>query len=231
MRIGTLPRHEEIYICGTGPSMRVFPIELLKHKITIGLNQFWRYLQPTYSLTVHPELLVEYEREIPLSKRATRWIVKRKPPLEMLTLDDDRYHVFHTSDKFETVVNRPDDTLFIGRGVQQTAMDLASRLGAKVIYLVGIDMGDLGGDHHGHDQHVRFHGLPAADVYREYRHFTATVRNLLRVHHGTLTATLSPLLGATAATEDYLRLCKEYALPKLPTPKDTSAYKRNATDA
>ena len=219
---------QDVYICGTGPSMRVFPIDYLRDKVTIGLNQFWRYLMPTYNITVHPELLQECYRDA--KKMPSQWIVKKKPPMHELSLDDDRFYVFHTSDKYETVTERPADTLFIGRGVQQTAMDLAARMGASTIVLVGVDMTDLGGEHHGHDQHVRFHGLRPADVYMEYRMFTAEVRRRLREAFDVKVLTLSPLLGANAGTEDYLRLCKEHSLPRLPKPKDTSSYKRKKAD-
>ena len=204
--------------------MRTFPIDSLRDKITLGLNQFWRYLMPTMNITVHPELLQECLKES--KKPSTTWIVKKKPPMQDLSLDDERFYVFNTNDNFDTVVNRPADTLFIGRGVQQTAMDLAARMGASTIILVGVDMTDLGGDHHGHDQHVRFHGLSPQDVYMEYRHYTAEVRRRLREKFGVTVVTMSPFLGANAATEDYLRLCKEHELPKLPPPKDTSAYMR-----
>ncbi len=231
MRIGELygsAQGHDVYICGTGPSMRVFPIDFLRDKLTIGLNQFWRYLMPTYNITVHPELLQECYRESP--KPSSPWVVKKKPPMHDLSLDDDRFYVFHTSDKFDTVVDRPADTLFIGRGVQQTAMDLAARMGASTIILVGVDMTDLGGEHHGHDQHVRFHGLQPADVYMEYRKFTAEIRWRLREKFNVQVLTLSPLLGANAGTEDYLRLCKEHELPRLPKPKDTSSYSRKKAD-
>jgi hypothetical protein len=65
-------KHQTVYIIGTGPSLRVFPVDILEKEITIGLNQAYKSLQfrPTYNLTIHPELIPKYE---PL-----RWITKRK---------------------------------------------------------------------------------------------------------------------------------------------------------
>lgn len=219
---------KDVYVIGTGASMRVFPIGYLDDKITIGLNQAWRYAPMTYSVTVHPELVQEYL--IDRKPTPTKWIVKRKPPMEDLTFDDERFYVFQSSEDLGVIETRPEDTLYVGRGIQQTALDLAARMGAANIFLVGVDMDALDGEHHGHNQHVRFHGLPPDEVYREYRRFTARARRKIRELWKVNVFTLSPLLGANAGTEDYVRLCMEHALPKLPPPKDTSTYTRKTTD-
>ena len=39
---------ETIYIIGTGPSQRLFPLDFLSDKITIGLNQAWKLLPVQY---------------------------------------------------------------------------------------------------------------------------------------------------------------------------------------
>lgn len=204
--------------------MRVFPKEVLRKSTTIGLNQAYKYAPVNFSITVHPELVLEYEGLA--EKNETTWVVKKKPPMLKLDFDDPRYYVFNTSDNFDVFQTNPPDTLFCGRGVQQTAMHLAARMGADAIFLVGVDMCDLGGEHHGHEQHVRFHGLTPETVYREYRKYTAKARRYIREHFKIPVLTLSPLLGAGHGQEDYLRLCQEMGLPKLPTPKDTSPYRR-----
>jgi hypothetical protein len=101
-------------------------------------------------------------------------------------------------------------------------------MGAKNIFLVGVDMTDLAGEHHGHDQHVKFHGLAPADVYAEYRHVTAKVRNIL-LQKGIHTFTVSPFIGAVHGEEDYKRLLALLKLPPLPQPKDTSTYLRKGS--
>lgn len=216
----------DIYIVGTGPSMRVFPVDFLKDKITLGLNQAWRYGKLTYSITVHPELVLDYLKE---PKHSTTWIIKKKPPMENLELSDPTHYVFHTEQENYEILTKPKpDILFIGRGVQQTAMHMAAIMGAKNIILVGVDMTDLGGEHHGHDQHVKFHGMAPSDVYAEYRKVTAKVRSTL-LRKGINTLTLTPFLGAVHGNEDYARLLHEMNLPKLPTPKDTSTYTRKGS--
>ncbi len=228
MRIQDIRRLDPVhgktaYVVGTGPSLRCLDLDFLADKYVIGLNQAWRHVCPTVSLTVHPELVAEQQAANP---HRTRWVVKKKPPMADLELDDPNYYVFHTSYEIRTVTERPADTLYLGEGVQTTAMDLAARLGAKYIVLVGCDGGSLGGDFHAHDQHVRWLGMKPADQYALYRETTAAVRAALR-GLGVSVSTLSPFIGVTAAEEDYARLRTELKLPTLPPPVDTSPYKRD----
>lgn len=229
MRIANLydkHRGETIYVVGTGPSMRVFPLPFLKGKTCIGLNQAWKYGIPlTYSLTVHPELTLAWEKC--LDRTPTQWVVKKKSPMKHLSLDDERYYVFETDgDNYDLIRKRTPDKLFLANGIQCTALDLAARMGAGSVMLVGVDMGDIGGDHHGHNQHVQFHGVDPDLVYKEYRYHTAKVRKVVRDELRIPVMTLSPFLGADSAEEDYLRLCKEFDLPKLDKPEDVSTYNR-----
>lgn len=218
----------EVYIVGTGPSLRTFPLDFLRGKITIGLNQAWRHFPVNYSLTVHPELVLEYLKEKKVPR--TLWVLKRKAPMQDIGFDDKRHIVFRTSEDLAVLRKRPKDTLYLGRGIQCTALDLAARMGASAAILVGVDGGPLGGEHHGHAQHVRWNGLPPSDVYAEYRRFTARTRKHLREACGLKVLCLTPFVSVTSPEEDYTRLCKEQKLSPLPTPPDTSAYRRDRAD-
>ena len=230
MRIQKLHKHflgQAVYVVGTGPSLRVTPLDFLKGKPCIGLNQAYKYLPLSYSITVHPELVLEYQQA--KNPNLTAWIVKRKAPMANLSFDDKNYYVFETGqDDFDLLRKRTPDKLFLAKGIQCTAMDMAARMGASTIILVGVDMGSLAGDHHGHDQHVRFLGVDPDLVYKEYRHHTAKVRKVLRDEFKINVLTLGPFLGATASQEDYLRLSEELKLSRLPAPPDISNYSRPA---
>lgn len=216
-----------IYVVGTGPSLRCLDLTFLKGQTTLGLNQAWKHFSPTFSITVHPELVLQYEATKKHEDVSpTSWIVKRKTPMEGLSLDDKRYHVFNTSYDIASVVTRPADTLYLGEGAQTCALDLAARMGARFVVLVGCDGGSLGGDFHAHDQHVRWLGMRPDDQYALYRRTTAAVRKRLRPL-GVAVMTLSPFIGVNAAEEDYARLRGELGLDTLPPPKDTSAYVRD----
>lgn len=230
MRIHTIPYTgaDTIYIVGTGPSLRCTDLGFLADKLTIGLNQAWRHLPTTYSITVHPELVVEYRDQHRAAPKdwPTKWVIKKKPPMGDLPLNDPNCYVFHTSYDLKTVAERPADTLYLGEGVQTCAMDLAARMGARHIVLVGCDGGSLAGDFHAHDQHVKWLGMKPDDQYALYRQSTAEVREVLR-GKGVSVMSLTPFIGVTGAVEDYARLKSELNLDPLPPPKDTSAYTRD----
>ena len=105
-------------------------------------------------------------------------------------------------------------------------------MGAANIILVGVDMEALGGDHHAHDQHVRFHGIKPEDIYKEYRLWTYMAKKLAREHYGISVLSLSPLLGCGGLIHngDYERLRVEMDLEPLKTPKDISRKKRKGID-
>lgn len=226
MRIATLPplpADKTVYVVGTGPSLRCTPLAFLRDKVTIGLNQAWKHLPLTYGLTVHPELAVE---QMAGAASGMKWVVKRKPPFESVNLDDPRFYCFDTSYSLTTVSTRPADVLYLGEGAQTTAMDLAARMGARFVVLVGCDACAMGGDYHGHHQHVRWLGMRPIDQYRAYRQTTAEVRAVLR-GLGVDVLTASPFIGTNAADEDYQRLKKELGLKPLPAPRDVSPYTRD----
>ena len=53
---------EDIYVVGTGPTLRMLPKGFFNNKIAIGLNQAYKTFDLTYAVTVHPELIKEYNR-------------------------------------------------------------------------------------------------------------------------------------------------------------------------
>ena len=48
---------EDIYVVGTGPTLRMLPKGFFNNKIAIGLNQAYKTFDLTYAVTVHPELI------------------------------------------------------------------------------------------------------------------------------------------------------------------------------
>lgn len=221
------------FIVGTGPSMRFFPLELFSGSYAIGLNQAWKYTRGDFKfelmLTVHPELYQEYEtyrKEYSKGIEVGGWAIKKKPPMETLMLDDPNFYVFNTSPDLSTVKTRPADTLYIGEGIQCTAIDLLARMGANPIILIGVDMNSIEGDFHGHDQHVRWLGQTPEVQYALYRKKTAQVRSLVRDEFNVHVLSMTPFLGTDAAREDYVRLKSDFNMEQLPTPKDVSPYTR-----
>lgn len=219
-------KDQDIYIIGTGPSLRVFPLDYLKDKLTIGLNQAWRHGHWTYMLTVHGELYLDWEKRQKTNKLKVGqkyWIVSAfKPPL-LATRHDSRWWVFASKNSLEALDNPQfPGCLVVLHGIQNTALHLAYHMGARNIFLIGVDMGKLSGDYHAHEQHVKMHGRPEDEVYRDMRSTTAAVRGWLK-KKGINVFNLTSLLGGSPE-EDYKRLCSDAGLEPLPKPEDTSNY-------
>ncbi len=199
-----------IYIIGTGPTMRLYDLSFFKDKLTIGLNQAYKYLPTTYSLTIHPNL-------IPNDPKIwnTKWITKIKGKFNYY----DYCYLFSSSDGWYALERRiSPPTLFVGRGIHTGGLHLAALLGAKTVILCGVDMSPLGGEHHAHVQHNQFHKIPFTDVYKEYYYYAVKCRQILRDYWGMNILKMSPLLGESYSELDYNRLKKELNLEDLPKP-------------
>lgn len=224
---------EIAYIVGTGPSLRLFPKQFLKHdfrKTIFGLNYAYKYIQCTYNITIHPEVIPKtwYDECQP-------WIVKKnkepKPsePHDLIYWFDNNKNIFDYS-----YLTSKDDTLYVGRGIQTAALCLAAKMGFKTAILVGCDMCYLGPEnnrhHHFNDQPIQLHGLSPEEVYTEYYTNTAIVRYKLKKAYEMETLSMSPFLGLGHHERDYRRLCGEYDLPSITTGEDISKYNREKPD-
>lgn len=220
------------FVVGTGPSMQCVQLSVFRGAYIVGLNQAWKYSRQQgvpfqLMLTAHPELFQEYAKTVGWPVLGgPQWVIKKKPPMADLELDDSNHYVYLTSPELKTVEARPADTLYLGEGIQCTAIDLLARMGANPIILLGVDMNVIDGDFHGHDQHVRWLGQTPDEQYALYRKTVARVRSAVRDKFGVQVLALSPFLGTDAAREDYVRLKKELKLLPLPKPKDVSPYRR-----
>ncbi len=222
-------KDETIYIIGTGPSLRLFPKNFLKDKLTIGLNYAYKYVNCDLNITIHPEVIPK-----DWYKKSQAWITKKKNPLP--TEPHDQIYWFENNKEvfdYEYLLGT-DETLYVGRGIQTGALSLAAKMGFKTAILVGCDMCYLGPDngrhHHFDDQPIQFHGLSPKEVYTEYYSNTAMVRYKLKKAYGMETLSMSPFIGLDHHNRDYRRLCEEYDLPSIAPAKDISNYTRRKPD-
>jgi hypothetical protein len=218
---------QEIYVVGTGPTLRLFPLQFLKNKITIGLNQAFLHFDPTYSLTIHPYI-------IPLDRKThnTNWITKVKPSDESwskhsLRQNDKYFYLFKnglpTNFDYLNPSKRPENSLYVGLGIHTGALHLAALMGAKTIYLLGCDMGSLGNQHNCHDQHIEPHNHSINDVYHEYFYYAVKVRKTLQQYYKLTILNLSSSFGIPHYAELEF---KHAGLKPLPIPKVIEKQKR-----
>lgn len=221
---------KDVYVVGTGPTSRLVPSDFFVGRKTIGLNRAFKLFPVDVSVTIHPD--DSYIDDIrALTPRGGRWVLKPKGAVThaMLSAATPAPIVFETSTELSVIGTRDPGKLFVGRGIHQTGVDLAVRMGARAVFLVGVDMGSLDGDHHGQEHHVRFTGLPPDTVYQEYRDWMAVVRQYVMKKYNVPVLCLTPLLGVDQKGE-YRRMLAESGLSSFSTPIDTSKYTRAATD-
>ena len=220
-------RDQDIYIVGTGPSMRLFPWEFFDNKLTIGLNQAYRHFTPTYMLTMHPEL-IPFDKGIP-----TQWITKIKKTEEKITKKANKLHgkayLFENNKDihdYSYAVKRIPPYLYIGYGIHTGAMTLAAHMKATNIILVGCDMCALDNEYHAHHQRIRLLGMPETTVYQEYYLAARNLRTVLKKYWNVNILNMNPFLGLKNVDADYIYQKKEANLNHLPEPYDESPYIR-----
>ena len=224
-------KDEVCFIIGTGPSIAFYPPEFIKSlegKLTIGLNEAWRYLKCTYHLSIH------YECIIP--RPELNWITKKKGYPKRL--DISKYILFKSNSEYRqstdnfTLVRKISGSLYVGRGIHTSAMVLAAHMGCKFGILIGVDCGSLDGHHHGHNQHVQFHGLEPNTVYNEYYENAVKLREYIWQKYSCGFVSLSPFIGLHSIATDTHYLKNVYGIiePDKEQTKDISTYRRKAVD-
>ncbi len=229
----------DIYIVGTGTSLRVFPLDFLKDKITIGLNQSWKVVDTTYAITMMPKLNIpEFISGEPRHPGIT-WItkpskVKSQCAPEEIALAEENFYGFENDGKASiTGLDEPSETgrvldwvlqphpkkLYLWTSISQSAMNLAANLGAKNIILVGCDNGALGGNHHAHDQHTMWKGELPDVRYMQYYEGVAEVRAALRTR-GVNVVNMNPFLKIDQPEMDFERLALETGVEQYIENKD-----------
>lgn len=217
----------DIYVVGTGTSMRVFPMEFLADKITIGLNRAWQLLPVQYSISMvphlnFPEFLSEPDRE------NTVWITKHDKyeshaSAEQLARAERDYYFFRTKGRtsytlrdepseagrvLDWVKQPTEDFLYLWTSISQTAVNLAANLGARNIILVGCDNAALAENHHAHVQHTLWKGVDPEVRYLQYYEGLAEIRAVLRTR-GVNLLSMNSFLKLDDPEMDFRRICTE----------------------
>ncbi|WP_119458823.1 class I SAM-dependent methyltransferase [Rhodospirillaceae bacterium SYSU D60014] len=231
----------DIYIVGTGSSVRVFPLSFLEGKITIGLNMAWKLAPVTYGVTIHPDLNVPEFMPGEAPRPEIIWITKRRKAKAVLTRTqfaqaDRRFYSFEADGQPNTQpphqpndagrildwVRRPHgDYLYQWSSISQTAANLAANMGAKNVILVGCDNCALLENHHAHDQHTRWKGVDPQDRYRQYHEGLSEVRLALR-ERGVNLISMTPFLSLLDPETEFQHLCAELDAPTFVANVDAS---------
>lgn len=248
---------EDIYVVGTGASLRVFPVGFLDGKTTVGLNLAWKSVPVTYGITIHPKLnipeFIPGEEDRPEIVWATKHIKMGDLDPDQIRYGEERFYFFRNegrtntetggisnAGRFPEWVRAPhDDFLYLWTSIAQTGANFAANLGARNIIMVGCDNTALGGNYHATAQHTRWLGASPDTRYEQYYAGLAEVRAALR-DRGVNLVSLSPTITLGTPDEDFRRLCRELGVPDAVrpgadisprTPSDWDRFKERAGNA
>jgi len=234
----------DIYVVGTGTSMRVFPSSFFEDKLVIGLNMAWKLLPVQYCVTIHPDLNIPEFIQGEKAHPEINWIIKHQKARKLLTAvqleyAEKHFYFFEADGKdntqpadqpsdagrmIEWVKTPVQDKLYQWSSISQTGVNLAANMGAKNIILVGCDNCSLVRNHHAHQQHTRWKGVEPQVRYWQYYEGLAELRATLR-ERGVNLMSLTPFLGLDSPEGDFQRLCKEIDAPLLIQNTDISDEK------
>jgi hypothetical protein len=228
----------DIYIVGTGASLRVFPLSFLEGKITIGLNRAWQLVPVRYCISMVPHLNFPDLLGTPVPPN-TIWVTKYDKykayaSPEQLACAEETSFFFRTVGRTSlTMLDEPSeagrvldwvarptqDFLYLWTSISQSAVNLAANMGAKNIILVGCDNASLADNHHAHEQHTLWKGVDPNHRYMQYYEGLAEMRSVLRTRGVNLVA-LNPFLKLDQPEMDFARMCEELERPKHVQNKD-----------
>lgn len=224
---------EDIYVIGTGASLRVFPVDFFEGKVTLGLNMAWKTVPVRYGITIHPELNIPEFMEGESPRPDIIWATKHSKAqghldAEQLRHAQERFYFFETDGRTnsqptgapsdagrmtEWLQDPEPDKLYLHGSVAGTGVNLAANMGAKNIILVGCDNCALGQNHHAHQQHTRWLGASPSQRYDEYYQALCEVRAALRARDVNLLS-ISAFMGLQHMETDFSRLCSELDRPQ-----------------
>lgn len=236
-------RHQgcDIYVIGTGASLRVFPKDFFKGKVTIGLNMAWKMLPVTYGITIHPDLNIPEFMPDEIEHPDIIWVTGHRKCRNLLTdtqlrYAEEEFYFFNYHGKTNTqppdqpsdsgrildwVRNPCENNLYVWSSISQAGANLAANMGAKNVILVGCDNMALLNNHHSHHQHTRWKGVDPSVRYNQYYEGLVEVRAALR-ERGVNLLSMNPFLSLSDLEKDFRTLCAEMQVPEEITNADVS---------
>jgi hypothetical protein len=223
---------EDVYVVGTGTSMRVFPPSFWEDRVTIGLNLAWQVAPVRYALTLGPHLHVPEFLEGQAPHPEITWITKVGKARAVLTNKqfkhaDAHFYSFDSDGQPNTQpLEEPSDAgrildwvraptgdhLYQWSSISQTGANLAANLGARNVILVGCDNSALLENHHARTHHTKWLGAEPDRRYLQYYEGLVEVRRALR-ERGVNLLVLSPLLKLDDPELDFSTLCDDLGEP------------------
>ena len=153
--------NQDIYIVGAGPSVNVFPMDFLKDKICLSLNDTYKMNPAVKPIVImnNPTYAHAGSREAPFHeyfKHIKYPVVKmtgRYRSWKGVDWDDSYFYCYDWSHRIETelwTMKKDTDYLYSSPDgcILQDALQLAWIMGARNIFIIGCDSRTMGGRHY-----------------------------------------------------------------------------------
>lgn len=235
----------DIYVVGTGASLRVIDRTFFDNKIVISLNMAWKLVPSTYGITIHPDLNIPEFMKGERSHPEITWVTGHQKSRQLLSGEQLQYaeknfffFEYHgkpntqpshepsdSGRELEWVRKPTGNYLYVWSSIAQAGANLAANLGAKNVILVGCDNCAILSNHHSHSQHTRWNGVDPEHRYRQYREGLSEVRTALR-GRGVNLLSLNPFMGLAEVERDFKTLCRELGRNELIPNEDISLIRR-----
>lgn len=209
-----------LHIVGTGPSMRVFPLDFLKGRLCILLNDACKYYTQLGPVAFSNNLrwLEGANANIKYKIVKGRYFDDDNPEREdnHVPWEHPGYYVFsYHEKKYDGVSHHDRSRLWIEplfywsteRGCcAQFAVQFAALAGASEIYLVGCDCCALNGDHYS-DRNIAQKNFRRHD-YDSYAEGLTILAHEIQERFGVPLFTLSPFMGLGREKSQYSTMLK-----------------------
>ncbi|MBZ8178489.1 MAG: hypothetical protein SAL07_05310 [Oscillatoria sp. PMC 1051.18] len=198
--------NQDIYIVGSGPTANLFPMEFLRDKICLGLNDAYK-IHPAiapivlmnHQLYAHAgkKVTAPYHENFknikyPILKPASRY------KIEKIEWDHPYFYCFDRTQKIQDLWNLTKDTDYLYYSPQgcslHPALQVCWIMGAKNIFVLGCDSRTIGGNHYANYDKNDFGVVARERNYDAYVYGTLIVQKFLQTK-GVNVINLSPIVG------------------------------------
>lgn len=202
---------QDIYIVGSGPTLNLFPLEFLRDKICLSLNDAYKAhpaITPIalmhHQLYAHDgnEIAANYHENFPGIKYP---IVKAtgRDRIEDVDWNHPYFYYFDWSHDIDSIWEQPKDSdrlIYMREGCSlHAALQIAWIMGAKTIFTIGCDSRTMGGRHYAQydksgfrDDEVLKRGVERN--YDAYVYGTLVIQEFLK-RKGINVMNISPIVG------------------------------------
>lgn len=195
-------KNKIIFVLGSGRSLEYINKEFFKDKITIGCNKVYKSFPCSYSVMIHHDFAQEAIND------GQKIITSRfhcAVKTSFQKLKGEHYYFNHKDNRHKNSVIQnldQEDSILVGCSVSLSAIHIAYYLGAKTIFLCGMDCGSLDGE-----TNIEGYPQPQKNQYETFNNFenqSIQIANLIR-SKGVDVMSINPFVNFGLEGKEYKR--------------------------